>query len=342
MILTPVFIVGSLGLFFGLLISLASKKLSVHTDYRITQIQAALPSTNCGMCGYPGCSAFAKAATQGKVDLEGCIPGGPRVAHQIAEILEAPISDKEPMMAVVHCKGGTAEARQRAHYDGLADCRAAVLCGNGSKTCADSCLGLGTCVRSCPFHALRINDNGVAIVDPERCNGCGACIPSCPRAIISLIPRVHKIFLACANHEYGAKVKEYCSVGCTACSICVSTTSSGAISMVDNLPQLDYSHNETFVPAAFKCPSKCFTDLAKARPKVNIDTKCDGCGACVEICPVKGTITGEKGLRHIVNKEKCIGCGLCLAVCPVHAISLWGGLGYNLSKNRHLRGKEYK
>jgi ferredoxin len=183
---------------------------------------------------------------------------------------------------------------------------------------------LGTCVRICPFNALRINNKGIAEVDAEKCTGCGKCLKACPRKIISLIPRVHKIFLACSNHERGAKVKRYCSVGCTACALCVKATPSGAISMENNLPVLDYTKDETFIPAAHKCPSKCFEDLVKIRPKANIDTKCDGCTLCVTACPVAGVITGENGQRHIIDKDKCIGCGLCLNICPQHAISLWG------------------
>jgi MinD superfamily P-loop ATPase len=99
--------------------------------------------------------------------------------------------------------------------------------------------------------------------------------------------------------------------------------------MVNNLPVLDYSKEENFIPAANKCPSNCFIDLVKARPKANIDTKCDGCGQCIPVCPVKGAIVGESGQRHSIDKTKCIGCGICLDVCPVHAISLWGGLGYS-------------
>jgi ferredoxin len=181
----------------------------------------------------------------------------------------------------------------------------------------------------CPFNAITINGNNVAVVNYEICTGCGKCVSVCPHGIIELIPKVFKIFVACSNKERGAKVKKYCSIGCTGCTLCVKATPSGAITMKNNLPVLDYSKEENFISAKYKCPQKCFADMAKSRPKANIDTKCNGCGECIPACPVKNTITGEIGSRHTIDRKKCIGCGLCLNKCPEHAISLWGGLGYS-------------
>lgn len=328
-LLLPVTIVGSIGLFFGIFLGIASKKLHVYVNPKIEQVLRVLPGVNCGACGYPGCSGFAKAVVDGKADSSGCIPGGAKTAHAVADIIGVSVGIAEPVMAVVHCNGNSDNAAERAIFDGIEDCHAATIIGNGSKVCQDGCLGQGTCVRVCPFNAIAINEKGIAVVDPEKCTGCGKCVGVCPRKIISLIPRVHKIFLACSSHDRGAKVKKYCSVGCTACTLCVKATPSGAISMVNNLPVLDYTKQENFIPAAFKCPSNCFVDLVKTRSKANIDTKCDGCTACVTACPVPGVINGEKGNRHVIDKEKCIGCGICLNVCPKHAISMWG-VGSNM------------
>jgi Na+-translocating ferredoxin:NAD+ oxidoreductase subunit B len=323
----PLLFLGALGALSGVMIVIASKKFHMRTDSKIGAIRAALPGIDCGACGYPDCSDFAKAIAEGKADPAGCAPGGPKTAHAVADILGITLQLLEPKMAVVHCKGGLKEAMERCVYDGIPDCHAATVAGNGSKVCLDGCLGLGSCVRACPFGALTITADRVAVVNPQKCNGCGKCLSACPRSIIELIPRVYKIFIACASHDFGMKVKKYCTVGCTACADCVRYTPSGTISIVDNLPVLDYTKEENFIVAANKCPSRCFVDLVKARPKVNIDVKCDGCGECVKHCPVDA-INGEPGKRYVVNKEKCIGCGLCLDKCHVHAIAMWGGLGY--------------
>jgi len=336
-ILFPVFLLGLLGCVFGIMLSVASKKLYVFSDHSIQKIIDVLPQVDCGVCGYQSCAAFAKAIVEGKRDATGCIPGGAKTAHAIGDILGISVTPAEPEMAVVKCKGGKKESTLRCLYDGIPDCHAAILAGNGPKTCVDGCLGLGSCVRACPFDAIHISDNEVAVVDPEACTGCGACVAVCPRSIIDLIPVVHKIFLACSNHDRGARVKKYCTVGCTACTLCVKATPSGAITMASNLPVLDYAAQENFVVAAYSCPSDCFTDLVKFRPKVNIDAKCNGCTLCVSACPTNA-ISGEKGHRHVVNKDKCIGCGLCLDKCPVHAIAMWGGLGYTEGgKSNRLR-----
>ena len=340
-IAAPVLVIGSVGLFFGLLLGYASKKLAVHTDPRLDEVINALPSANCGACGYPGCAAFAQAVINGEAEPSGCVPGGASTADAVSEILGLDGSNaNEPVMAVVHCKGGDSEAVARSIYNGISDCNASAIAGNGSKVCEYGCLGDGTCVEACPFDALHINSNGVAEVDPEKCTGCGKCVSVCPRNIIELIPKVHKIFLACSNHDRGAKVKKECSVGCTACTLCVKATPSGAIKMDNFLPVMDYSiENENFITAANKCPSNCFVDLVKVRPKANIGSDCDGCTECVTVCPVKGAIEGEDGKRHTVVKDKCIGCGLCLDSCHVHAISLWGGQGYSSDDvSRRQRG----
>ena len=296
---------------------------------RLDRIDYALPSGDCGVCGFPRCIDYAEAMAEGKADPCACIPGGPQTAHTIADIWEIEATPGETAIAAVHCKGGVEQTSNRAVYEGIPDCQAALLIENGVKSCTEGCIGFGTCVRACPFGALSINENGIAVVDRHRCIGCGACIGVCPRDLISLIPEVHKIFLACNNHDEGRMVSSYCSVGCTACGACVAITPSGAVAMRDRLPHLDYRvPGENFIAAAWSCPPRCFTDLVKARPRANIDTACNGCGECLAICPVPGAVTGTHGKRHVIRKELCIGCGRCLAVCDTHAISLWGSLGY--------------
>ena len=46
-------------------------------------------------------------------------------------------------------------------------------------------LGLGTCVKSCPFDAMTMSDDGLPIIDPEKCTACGKCVSVCPKQVIT-------------------------------------------------------------------------------------------------------------------------------------------------------------
>ena len=63
------------------------------------------------------------------------------------------------------------------------------------------------------------------------------------------------------------------------------------------------------------------SSIARANYLARIDdSKCTGCGVCVERCQV-GAILEADG-RYTVNGERCIGCGLCVSTCPGEAIEL--------------------
>ena len=54
--------------------------------------------------------------------------------------------------------------------------------------------------------------------------------------------------------------------------------------------------------------------------KYKIDeSKCAGCGACINVCPHHAIKMGEDG-KVIIDEEKCQKCGACIKVCPFDAI----------------------
>ena len=51
------------------------------------QIDAILPQTQCGQCGYPGCKPYAKAIAAEEADINQCPPGGEEGIVKLAELL---------------------------------------------------------------------------------------------------------------------------------------------------------------------------------------------------------------------------------------------------------------
>ena len=59
--------------------------------------------------------------------------------------------------------------------------------------------------------------------------------------------------------------------------------------------------------------------------------KCDGTGACVEVCSYEDaialqifTINGSQVQRAVVSPANCVGCGCCVSACPNRAIDVQG------------------
>jgi Na+-translocating ferredoxin:NAD+ oxidoreductase RNF subunit RnfB len=210
-----------LGLVFGLILSLAKLKLKVVRDERIEAILDALPGVNCGACGLPGCSAYATGIVVDKYDIGLCPVGGAGSTRKIAGIMGVDAGEGAgPVKARIHCHGGVAETAARFIYNGPRDCSAANDLMGGFKACQYGCLGFADCVRSCPFDAIVMNDNGLPQVDIDLCVGCGKCVTACPRDIISLTPEKNDVYVMCRNRQKTREMKQGCTVGCTGCKKC--------------------------------------------------------------------------------------------------------------------------
>lgn len=340
-ILTSPVSIGALGLIFGAGLAYASRKFAVAVDPRVEKILEILPGANCGGCGFPGCSGFAQALVRGEATPTACAPGGEAVARACADILGIAVESREPVIARVHCGGDCDQTGNRFEYIGISDCRAAALLQGGPKQCSYGCLGLGSCVKACPFDAISMNAKGLPVVIPEKCTGCGSCVKACPKALITLVPSSKKVHVLCRSKEKGAVVRKTCKVGCIGCQMCNKVCPVGkeaedkAVVVTDFLAEIRYDKCISCGLCASKCPTHSIVDEAR-RGKALIDPeKCIGCTICARACPVEA-ISGERKQPHGVDPAKCIGCEICVAKCPpkVKAITMIHQEGEGSRKTR--------
>ena len=243
---------------FGVILVTASHFLTQKKDTRLSEIENLLARSNCGGCGRAGCAQFAEALLKGEAKLSDCHVTTPANKGKIAAILGGGEAGEETV-AVVHCNGGNA-CFDKYDYQGYGDCASCELLAGGVKACPVGCIGKKTCVGSCPFGAISVEDGGYAVVDKNKCTSCGACIAECPKGIIARIPKSAKVYIACSNHGKGKDVMELCKRGCIGCAICAKNCPEGAITMKDGLPEIDYTKCTGCLVCVQKCPRKCIKE----------------------------------------------------------------------------------
>ena len=153
-------VLAALGLGLGWLLGLASQWLGATTDPVVERLTEALPGSQCGQCGYPGCGQAAIALSKGEAPVTLCPPGGRVVAEKLAEILGTTfdpgnLPDRGPLLARVR---------------------------------TDSCIGCSRCIKSCPTDAILGAAKQIHNVFREACTGCEACIEKCPTEALVMKP----------------------------------------------------------------------------------------------------------------------------------------------------------
>ncbi|OOF46041.1 electron transport complex subunit RsxB [Rodentibacter trehalosifermentans] len=159
--MTTLFIVISLlALIFGVILGIASLKLKVDADPIVEKIDAILPQSQCGQCGYPGCKPYAEAISNGDA-ITKCIPGGHPTVVKIAEILGVDVPSMEGVEDPIEM--------------------VAIIDEN-------MCIGCTKCIQACPVDAIIGTNKAMHTVIPDLCTGCELCIAPCPTDCISMIP----------------------------------------------------------------------------------------------------------------------------------------------------------
>ncbi len=256
-VLISVGILGSLGLVFGTLIAVLSKRLWVWEDPRIDAVTSMLPGNNCGACGQPGCRGFAEGVIAGVIQPAQCTVMSPDQVGDVAGFLGVAAGEVARRVARLLCGGGSGRAVRHAEYRGLQTCTAAAAVAGGGTACTWACLGLADCERACTFDAIFMNADDLPVVIPEHCTACGDCVDACPKDLFTLMPLEQKLIVQCRSPLEGAAADALCSAACNACGRCVVDAAPGLIHMENGLAMIDYSKNELAQPSATaRCPTR--------------------------------------------------------------------------------------
>jgi Na+-translocating ferredoxin:NAD+ oxidoreductase RNF subunit RnfB len=252
-IIVPVAIFLLVGGAAGVILTFAFRALEVELDTTVDTILGSLPGINCAACGYASCEAYAVAVKKSECAPNLCKPGGVEAADAIGKVLGINVEPCERECAFVHCAGATTEEKFR--YSGTLTCAASELYYSGESNCSSGCLGYGDCARVCVYNAISFV-NRVATVDAHRCWACGLCVTACPNKLITLRKHSERVLINCSSHEMSKMTRAACAHGCIACGLCVKKCNKKAITVVDNCAIIDYD-------------------------------KCNSCGNCIAVCPIK-------------------------------------------------------
>lgn len=126
-------------------------------------IDALLPQTQCGECGFHGCMPYAQAIAVGAAPIDRCPPGGVPTLLALAQLLQI---DATPFVASVQTN--TREPSRAVIRE------------------AD-CIGCTKCIQACPVDAIVGSAKKMHSVLSEDCTGCGLCVEPCPVDCIDLV-----------------------------------------------------------------------------------------------------------------------------------------------------------
>lgn len=137
--------------------------------FLVQQIDAVLPQTQCGKCGYGGCEPYAKAIATGEADINQCPPGGESGIHKLAALLNREFKLLNPQF-------GVGKSLEIAVID------------------EQTCIGCTLCIEACPVDAIIGASKLMHTVITAYCTGCELCIPPCPVDCIRMIPSAHPVW----------------------------------------------------------------------------------------------------------------------------------------------------
>jgi len=159
--LIALFMMLSLVLIMGVVLTMSALLFKAESESLVTLIDALLPQTQCGQCGYPGCKPYAEAVATSTAESNQCPPGGEAGARALADLLGREYLPLNP-------KFGLAKAKAVAFIDEA------------------SCIGCTLCIQACPVDAILGAAKHMHTVISVECTGCELCLPPCPVDCITM------------------------------------------------------------------------------------------------------------------------------------------------------------
>ncbi len=160
--LTAIIALGTLAAVFGLLLGYSAIRFRVEGDPIVERIDALLPQTQCGQCGFAGCRPYAEAIAGGEADINQCPPGGDAGIQALAELLGV---EPKPL---------------NAEHGEHTELRLAVID-------EQTCIGCTLCIQACPVDAILGAAKQMHTVIASECTGCDLCVAPCPVDCIHML-----------------------------------------------------------------------------------------------------------------------------------------------------------
>lgn len=159
---SAVLVLTILAIAFGLLLGFAAIRFKVEGDPVVDQIDAILPQTQCGQCGFAGCRPYATAIANEEADINQCPPGGETTILALADLLG---KDPKPLSE----EHGVEKPKMVAIID------------------EQICIGCTLCIQACPVDAILGAAKLMHTVIEDECTGCELCLPPCPVDCIDMV-----------------------------------------------------------------------------------------------------------------------------------------------------------
>ena len=129
----------------------------------VQDINACLPQTQCGLCGFAGCKPYAEALADGSATPDLCPPGGLETLQALGQVLTIDISPY------------TAKVIAQTKPPSVA------------KVIEAECIGCTKCIKACPVDAIIGSAKHMHSVITAECTGCELCLPACPVDCIEML-----------------------------------------------------------------------------------------------------------------------------------------------------------